>query len=153
MLVGWRDIRAGEAPQVRTLCADGFDAAVRETPASGRVLLLIDPPFERADDYGPIVETLVAVRRRNRAAQALVWLPLKDLETFDGFLRDLEDALQEPALVAETRMRPLTDPMKMNGCALVLLGAPKGPAAELEAVCGWTAATLGQGGGARVYAL
>jgi 23S rRNA (adenine2030-N6)-methyltransferase len=138
---------------VRTACADGFDAAAAETPATGRALILIDPPFERADDYARIVETLAAVRRRNRGAAALVWLPLKDLETLDGFLRDLEDAVEAPALVAETRMRPLTDPLKMNGCALVLLGAPEGLAAELEAICGWTARTLGQGGEARVYAL
>jgi len=140
-------------PNVTTLCADGYAAAGARTPAAGRALVLIDPPFERADDYRQVVETLIAVRRRNRHAQALVWLPLKDLETFDGFLRDLEDALQTPALVAETRMRPLTDPMKMNGCALVLLGAPAGMAKDLEAICGWTAQTLGEGGGARVYAL
>jgi 23S rRNA (adenine2030-N6)-methyltransferase len=136
---------------VRTLCADGYDAAAAETPASGRVLVLIDPPFERADDYARIVETLAAVRARNRAATALVWLPLKDLETFDGFLRDLEDEVRAPALVAEARMRPLTDPMKMNGCALVLLGAPAGMDGVLEAVCGWTASTLGERGEARVY--
>jgi 23S rRNA (adenine2030-N6)-methyltransferase len=138
---------------VRTACADGYEAAAAQTPATGRALVLIDPPFERADDYVRIVETLAAVRRRNRGAAALVWLPLKDLETFDGFLRDLEDAVEAPALVAETRMRPLTDPLKMNGCALVLLGAPEGLAGELEAVCGWTARTLGQGGEARVYTL
>jgi 23S rRNA (adenine2030-N6)-methyltransferase len=138
---------------VTTLCADGYAAAASRTPAAGRVLVLIDPPFEQPDDYRRIVETLGAVRRRNRQAQALVWLPLKDLETFDGFLRDLEDALETPALVAEARMRPLTDPMKMNGCALVLLGAPEGMAAELEAICGWTARTLGEGGAARIYAI
>ncbi len=136
---------------VRTLCADGYDVAVAQTPVSGRVLILIDPPFERADDYVRIVETLAAVRRRNSAATALVWLPLKDLETFDGFLRDLEDAVEAPALVAETRMRPLTDPLKMNGCALVLLGAPADMTAPLEAICRWTAQTLGAAGTAKVY--
>ncbi|HEY3950335.1 23S rRNA (adenine(2030)-N(6))-methyltransferase RlmJ [Phenylobacterium sp.] len=138
-------------PGVRTACADGYAAAVAETPASGRVLVLIDPPFERADDYARIVETLAGVRRRNRDTAALVWLPLKDLETFDAFLRDLEDAVDAPLLVAETRMRPLADPLKMNGCALVLLNPPAGLAAELEAICGW-AAGLGEGGAARVYA-
>ena len=140
-------------PKVTALCVDGYAAAAARTPVAGRALVLIDPPFERPDDYRRIVETLVAVRRRNARAQALVWLPLKDLETFDGFLRDLEDAVDAPVLVAETRMRPLTDPMKMNGCALVLLGAPAGMEAELEALCGWTAATLGEGGAARVYAV
>ena len=102
---------------VRTRCADGYDAAA-EAPAAGRTLVLIDPPFERADDYGRIVETLDGVRRRNCLATALVWLPLKDLETFDGFLRDLEDAVHASLMVGETRIRPLTDPhAKMNGCA------------------------------------
>jgi 23S rRNA (adenine2030-N6)-methyltransferase len=138
---------------VRTFCADGYDAAAEQTPPAGHALVLIDPPFERADDYSRIVETLAAVRARNPAAVALVWLPLKDLETFDAFLRDLEDEVSGPALVAETRMRPLTDPLKMNGCALVLLGAPVDMTAPLEAICGWTAHTLGEGGTAKVYAL
>jgi 23S rRNA (adenine2030-N6)-methyltransferase len=138
---------------VRTLCADGYDAATAQLPASGRALLLIDPPFERADDYARIVATLAGVRQRNPAATALVWLPLKDLETFDGFLRDLEEDVAAPVLVAETRMRPLTDPLKMNGCALVMMGAPPGMDGSLRAICGWTAAALGQGGESRVYAV
>jgi 23S rRNA (adenine2030-N6)-methyltransferase len=138
---------------VRTLCADGYDVAAEQTPHSGQALVLIDPPFERADDYPRIIETLAAARTRNRSATALVWLPLKDLETFDAFLRDLEDEVSGPALVAETRMRPLTDPLKMNGCSLVLLGAPADMIGPLETICGWTARTLGEGGTAKVYAL
>lgn len=137
---------------VRTLNADGYAAAVAECPPTGRVLVLIDPPFEKPDDYDRIVDTLAALRRRNRDAQALVWLPVKDLETLDSFLRDLEDGVSAPMLVAETRIRPLTDPMKMNGCALLVVGGPDlgGP---LGAICGWVAEALGAGGGARVYAL
>ncbi|HET6969974.1 MAG TPA: 23S rRNA (adenine(2030)-N(6))-methyltransferase RlmJ [Phenylobacterium sp.] len=139
-------------PNVRTLCADGYDAVVAEAPASGRVLALIDPPFEQPDDYDRIVETLADLRGRNSAAEALVWLPLKDLETFDAFLRDLEDAVAAPMVTAETRMRPLTDPMKMNGCALVLMGGPD-LSAPLAAICGWVAQALGAGGAARVHRL
>ena len=145
-----RDLMKSKA-NVTTLCADGYAAAASRVPVTGQAMVLIDPPFERADDYRQVVETLTAVRRRNRQAQALAWLPLKDLETFDGFLRDLEDDLQTPALVAETRMRPLTDPMKMNGCALVVVGAPEGIAEDLETICGWTTLTLGDRGEARIY--
>jgi len=139
-------------PNVRTLCADGYEAAVAEAPATGRVLAVIDPPFEQPDDYDRIVETLADLRARNPRAAALVWLPIKDLETLDAFLRDLEDAVNAPMQVAEARMRPLTDPMKMNGCALVLLGGPdlSGP---LAAICGWVAQALGAGGGGRVHSL
>lgn len=137
---------------VRTLNADGYAAAVAECPAQGRVLVLIDPPFERADDYARIVETVAALRARNPTAQALVWLPIKDLETLDSFLRDLEDEVAAPMLVAEARVRPLSDPMKMNGCALVLVGGPD-LAAPFAAICGWVAEALGAGGGSKVYAL
>ncbi len=135
---------------VRTFAADGYAAAITHCPPRGRVLVLIDPPFERPDDYEQIVQTLAALRRRNPKAQALIWLPLKDLETFDGFLRDLEDGVDAPLQVAECRMRPLTDPMKMNGCALVAVGAPdlQAPLAE---ICAWVADTLGQAGSSRVY--
>jgi len=138
---------------VRTLCADGYALAASQTPAAGRALLLIDPPFERPDDYARIVDTLAAAHGRNPAVTALAWLPLKDLETFDGFLRDLEEAIPAALLVAETRMRPLTDPLKMNGCALVLLGAPAGFDQPLSEIAGWTATALGEGGEARVYAI
>jgi 23S rRNA (adenine2030-N6)-methyltransferase len=141
-----------DKPNVRTRCADGYDAAARETPA-GRALVLIDPPFERADDYARIAETVAAVCARNPAAALMVWLPLKDLATFDAFLGDFEDAVDAPALVAETRMRPLADPMKMNGCALVLVNAPEGFDEPLDAVCRWTAETLGEAGEGRVYSV
>jgi 23S rRNA (adenine2030-N6)-methyltransferase len=137
-----------DRPHVRTLCADGYDVATRQAPQTGRLLVLIDPPFEKPDDYARITRTILAVRRRNGEAIVLVWLPLKDLETFDAFLR----ALDTPALVAETRMRPLTDPMKMNGCALVLVGGPD-LTDDLQAICAWTAATLGENGAGRVYRL
>ncbi len=137
---------------VRTLNQDGYAAAVAECPRTGRVLVLIDPPFEKPDDYQRIVDTLAALRRKNAEAQALVWLPIKDLETLDSFLRDLEDEVDAPMLVAETRMRPLSDPMKMNGCALVAMGGPD-LATPLAAICGWTAQVLGAGGDARVYRL
>lgn len=136
----------------RTLCMDGYRALAEQTPTAGRVMALIDPPFEKADDYARIVESLATLRARNARAQALVWLPLKDLQTLDGFLADLEDAVAAPVVVAECRMRPLSDPMAMNGCVLLMLGGPD-LQAPLAAICGWVAQALGEGGAERVYRL
>ncbi len=141
-----------DRPNARTAEGDGFALAVERCPSQGRVLLLIDPPFERPDDYDRIIATLAAARRRNPRAQALVWLPLKDLETFDAFLRDLEDAELGPAMVVEARIRPLSDPMKMNGCALVLVDGPDLTAA-FSAISQWVAQSLGEAGQSRVYPL
>lgn len=138
------------ASNARPLKTDGYIEAPRQTPPKGRVLVLIDPPFERPDDYTRIIDTLRAVKDRNPAAQALVWVPIKDLETFDAFLRNLEDALDRPMLVAQARMRPLTNPMKMNGCALVLVDGPA-VGAEMSDICVWVTAALGEYGAGRVH--
>jgi 23S rRNA (adenine2030-N6)-methyltransferase len=137
---------------IRTLNSDGFAGAVAACPPTGRVLVLIDPPFEQPDDYERIVATLALLRRRNPQARALVWLPVKDLETLDSFLRDLEDDVAAPMLVCETRIKPLDDPMKMNGCALLMVDGPD-IGEPLAAICDWVAQSLGAGGGARLYEL
>lgn len=131
---------------------DGYKlAAAAARP--GALLVLIDPPFEKPDDYARAVEAAATIRRRNPQAVVAVWLPLKDLETFDAFLRDLEDAAAGPALIAEARLRPLDNPLKMNGCALAIVGAPPGLDAPLDAACGWVGETLGEGGQGKVWRL
>jgi 23S rRNA (adenine2030-N6)-methyltransferase len=134
---------------VRTACVDGFAAAAKAPEPTGRRLMLVDPPFEKADDYSRSAE-LLGRASRHAGALVMVWLPLKDLETFDRFLRDAEDAGAGALLVAEVRMRPLTDPMKMNGCALVLAGAPPDLAGVLDPVCAWVAG-LGEQGLGRAW--
>jgi len=129
--------------------ADGFDGAVEVLPVQGGVLVLIDPPFERGDDYARSAETLRRILAQRPDATVMIWLPLKDLETFDSFLRQVEGP--EILLVAEARLRPLRDPMRMNGCALVIASPPEGTQADLEKVCRWTVGVLGEGGEARVW--
>ncbi len=136
---------------VRTSCTDGYGAAVERCPETGRVLILIDPPFEKPDDYRRIVSTLRGVARKNATAVVMIWLPIKDLETFDHFLREAEDLEIGPLTIAEARIRPLDDPMRMNGCALVVARAPEGLDQDLKAICRWTVDNLGQDGQARVW--
>jgi len=126
--------------------ADGFAAAQRASGQGGRLFVLIDPPFERADDYERIAETLDKVLSQNASACVAVWLPLKDLETFDAFLRRIEPAAPS-LLIAEARLKPLADPMKMNGCAMVIANAPAGIVDDLESICGWVVSSLGEAGG------
>ena len=64
---------------------------------------------------------------------------------------DLEDSVETPITIAETRIRPLADPMKMNGCALALVSAPAGFDEVLRIICGWVAAGFGNDGRARVW--
>lgn len=132
----------GGGVKVEALLADGYaEAATRLGQGGARTLLLIDPPFERADDYAQTL-ALVADLARAPKAGALVWLPLKDLETFDAFLSRLEDQGPASLVAAQVRMRPLDDPMRMNGCALVAVNLPDLDA-QMQTVCSWTAEKLG----------
>ena len=110
-------------------------------------MVLIDPPYERSDDYERAVRATAQVLAKNSKAVVMIWLPLKDLETFDRFLRDLEDTVAAPVLVAEARLKALDDPMTLNGCARAIINPPAGLSAPLEDICRWTAQTLGHGAG------
>lgn len=129
------------SPQAQALLADGF-ATVGDRIGSGPTLVLIDPPFERGDDYRRCVEATAAILQRNAKAVICIWTPLKDLDTFDRFLTGLE-ALAAPILVAEVRLRPLSDPLRLNGCALCIINPPQGFDAEMASICGWVAQHLG----------
>jgi 23S rRNA (adenine2030-N6)-methyltransferase len=141
-------LAAGAGGRTRILEADGFSTLIAQARGgTGRLFGLIDPPFERADDYVRIVDAVGETLAARPDAVLLVWLPLKDLETFDSFLRRLEREVSAPTLVAETRLRPLHDPLKMNGCALVSVNTPQGAAAEIEQACAFVAQSLGEAGG------
>ncbi|MBW8303774.1 MAG: 23S rRNA (adenine(2030)-N(6))-methyltransferase RlmJ, partial [Brevundimonas sp.] len=135
-------------PQAVGMGGDGYDQARGWAARAQGVFVLIDPPFERPDDYLRAADTGAAIARADPRATVAIWTPLKDMETFDGFLRRLDQAGLKRVLVAEARLRPLTDPMKMNGCAVVVLNPPPGAEAAAGEICGWVATTLG-GAGAR----
>ena len=133
-------------PSAQANGGDGYDQAVGVARTARGPLVLIDPPFERPDDYVRSAETAAAIVRVDRTATVAVWTPLKDLETFDGFIRRIEAAKVGPVLVAEARLRPLTNPMKMNGCALVIVNPPEGAEVAARVVCDWVATMLGDEG-------
>ena len=123
---------------------DGFKAVLAEAKSASADLVLIDPPFEQPDDYLRAAETTLDLVRASPGATVAIWTPLKDLETFDGFLRRLGTAI--PTVVAEVRLRPLINPMKMNGCAMVVVNPPTGTDAAAHEICNWVAETLGDTG-------
>ena len=126
---------------------DGFNLIKLRAGDARRLFVVIDPPFEQADDYGRILDALGPVLKRPQPATVLIWMPLKDLETFDGFLRGLEALRPPAALAVEARLQPLTDPMKLNGCALVILSPPARLEAPLKAMAEWVVQAAGGPGG------
>jgi len=136
-------------PGAMAVREDGWDAArARPPPAPAPVLIHIDPPYEAADDGDRAAATVRRVLARNAGAVIAIWAPIKDLTAFDSLLSEVEEAKgRAPALVAEVRLRPPDDPLRLNGCAVVTVNAPPELAAAAGAAAKWIAATLGDPGG------
>ncbi len=130
-------------PQASGLAGDGYVLALDDAGRANAPLVLIDPPFERPDDYVRAADTARAIMASDPGARLAIWTPIKDMETFDGFLRRLSGM---DVLACEARLRPLTNPMKMNGCAMVLIHPPPGAEQAGQEVCGWVAGALGADG-------
>jgi 23S rRNA (adenine2030-N6)-methyltransferase len=137
-------LRAANAEASRE---DGWDALRRRTPkAPARVLVHIDPPYEAGDDAALAARAVKDVLARNRAAVIAVWAPIKDLAGFDALVSGIE-AAGAPVLLVETRLRRPDDPLRLNGCAMVVVNPPvglEGPAGDAAA---WIAGALGEPGG------
>ena len=131
------------------LKGDGWALAAERAPKSpSALLLLIDPPFERGDDADKAAELTRLVLKRNPGAVIAVWTPIKDLTGFDAVVLALADAAAPaPTMVAEVRLRPLSDPMRMNGCAMIVANPPHGLDERSEQAAVWIAQTLGERGG------
>ncbi|MDI7774989.1 23S rRNA (adenine(2030)-N(6))-methyltransferase RlmJ [Asticcacaulis sp. EMRT-3] len=132
---------------------DGYAVAVAATEDEKALFYLIDPPFERPDDYARITACVRDVLTVRPDACLLIWLPLKDLETFDAWLRGMErevidtDMTPQPVMaVAEIRLRPLWNPMKMNGCALAVVNPPEGFTDQLAVIASDVAHVFGEAG-------
>ncbi len=146
--------RTPRGVQAQARCGDGY-GALEGAPkrAERQVLYLIDPPFERGDEYAKIVRGVGSAGRADAHATFAVWTPIKDLETFDALLRRLEDLRIGDVTVAEVRLRPLQNPMTLNGCAMILLRTPD-VAEAASAACVWIATRCGAvGAAAKVYSL
>ena len=111
-----------EGPRLDIRAADGFEAALQLPNGPDRsTVVLIDPPYESGDDHDRVVATCAELMRRRPAPSVIVWAPIKDLETLDHMLRGLEASPGVTGTAVQTRLRPPLNPMKMNGCAIILL--------------------------------
>ncbi len=148
--------RTRKGVRATALATDGYEALAQGRAGAGPRLALIDPPFERGDEYARVVETVRADAGRGGEAVYMIWTPLKDLQTFDSFLGGVE-AIGLPGLAVETRLRPLDRPLKLNGCSVVLLGRRALLTAmepRARAAADWVATRLGgEGAQARIERL
>lgn len=139
----------GGAARMRVEERDGYTALrAALPPPERRALVLIDPPFERADEFAQVSEAGRELRRRLPAGTLAVWYPLTERAQRAEFFAEVAAAGDTPALVVELRVVGDDSPWQMKGCGLLVLHPPWRVDEELRALVPELATLLGQDAGA-----
>lgn len=134
---------------------DGYEAlGAFLPPPEKRALVLIDPPFERTDEFALLAIKLTAAWRKFPSSVFVVWYPIKHRAPVRTFVETLRAAGLRDVVAAELLRRPDTDPTRLNGAGLLLVNPPYGFEAEADAILQACVATFGEvGAQARVERL
>ncbi|MDG6094732.1 23S rRNA (adenine(2030)-N(6))-methyltransferase RlmJ [Acetobacter sp. AN02] len=113
-------------PAVAVHERDGYGAIRALWPVRGftRGLILMDPPFEKSDDFERLAEAVAEARRRLRGACVAIWYPVKHRTPVRSFFDRLRDQGERGLLATELLLRPPTDPSRLNGSGLLLINPP-----------------------------
>jgi len=128
---------------------DGYEALkALLPPAERRGLVLIDPPYEVADEFARAVRGLAAGHGRWPTGVYALWYPIKLRAPVDAFLGDLASTGLRRIAVAELLWAPPDDPGRLSGCGLVVVNPPYGWTERAEAALASLRVALGGAGAA-----
>lgn len=126
---------------------DGYEAlGAFLPPPEKRALVLIDPPFERMDEFAFLAKTLAAAWKKFPSAVYVIWYPIKHRAPVRGFFEALRLAGIKDVIAAELLRRPDTDPAKLNGAGLAIVNPPYGFEGEAAPILAACVAAFGEAG-------
>jgi 23S rRNA (adenine2030-N6)-methyltransferase len=138
-------------PRAKALALDGWTAlGAYVPPKERRGLVLVDPPFEQADDFSRLAHGLAAAHRKWATGIYLLWYPIKDDAQVAGFIRKLRRLDIAKALRAEVIVSSATDALRLRGTGLIVVNPPWTLHDEMAVLLPALAAVLARDGRPRV---
>ena len=126
---------------------DGYEAAAALVPPpERRGLVLVDPPYEAADETARLTAALAAGLRKWPTGVFCAWYPIKDHVIGDALANAARIGGWPKTLRAEFLAYPL-DGEAMAGGGLLIMNAPWRLDEKLEALCRELHPILGEGHG------
>jgi 23S rRNA (adenine2030-N6)-methyltransferase len=111
--------------RVRTVAIDGWVALnAYVPPPERRGLVLIDPPFERDDEFARLAQSVEAAIRKWPTGIYLVWYPIKSRQEPDALARRLRRTAIPKILRIEVTFAPPSTPGRLAGCGLIAINPP-----------------------------
>jgi 23S rRNA (adenine2030-N6)-methyltransferase len=116
-------------------CRDGYEAlGAFLPPPEKRGLVLIDPPYERADEFDVVVKRLAETHRRWPAGIYMIWYPVKDRPALWKFHEALAATGIPKILRAEFIYEEDVRADRLSGSGLIVINPPWQLNEELRAL-------------------
>jgi 23S rRNA (adenine2030-N6)-methyltransferase len=128
LLRSWARLRSGIAVHAR----DGYEA-IRAflPPREGRGLVLVDPPYEAADEFERLGAAIIEGHQRWPGGRWMIWHPIKDRAPV-WRLQERLIAAKIPQLISAELLVGPVDGMSLAGSGLILVNPPFGLESWLE---------------------
>ena len=112
-------------PQVAVHQRDGWEAlGALLPPKERRGLVLIDPPYEKPDEFTDLIDGLAMAHARFRTGVLAAWYPIKHRAPVRGFFTALQQTGIRDIVTAELLLREPLQPDRLNGCGLLVVNPP-----------------------------
>jgi 23S rRNA (adenine2030-N6)-methyltransferase len=139
----------GVTPRVFT--GDGYaQLKALLPPAQRRALVLIDPPYEEADEEARISTALTEALQRFDTGVYVLWYPIKRQREAELWLARITRDIERPLLSAELLLHPADSSAGLNGSGLLIINPPWQFDADIERWQHTLHTLLGGSGGSRV---
>jgi 23S rRNA (adenine2030-N6)-methyltransferase len=113
-------------------------------PVEKRGLVLIDPPYERKDEYDRVVAGLKTAYARWRNGVYAIWYPIMSAGLQTRFLEACESTGIRKQLHAEFRISPFSPDKKFIGCGVIVVNPPWQVDVTIETALHWLCTPLQQ---------
>jgi 23S rRNA (adenine2030-N6)-methyltransferase len=115
----------GNDRRISVHCRDGWEAlGALLPPTPRRGMLLVDPPYEKSDEFEQIFAGLDTVQDRWSNATVAVWYPIKRGADLVPVYRRLSKGAYGDVLRVEICLHPDDTPARLNGTGVVIIRPP-----------------------------
>jgi 23S rRNA (adenine2030-N6)-methyltransferase len=133
--------------QIAIHCQDGYQSLKAFLPPKEkRGFVLIDPPYEKSDEFTELTKMLPEAIKRWETGTFALWYPIKNHTATDRFIHSLKEKIKRPILIAELSIYPEDNMQQLNGSGMLIINPPWLLNEELQQVLPWLWNTLSKKG-------
>lgn len=106
-------------------------------PKERRGLILIDPPYEKQDEFEKIPNLLAQALQQFETGTYATWYPIKHYAAAERFRRNIKAKIQRETTIAELCIHPDDTGTHLNGCGMVIINPPWQFQKTLDEILPW----------------